>query len=932
MFRRRRVLRTLSANYELVPLKSHPPTLALSYIVCLLMDSSAGEAATLFGEPDLATDPFAVAVAQDSQDASTGSGGEIHQESSVASELFNEDSDSVNFFSATGVLNGNAYDQYGGGTEVAQGYQPGGGATVTGSTHSQQYRGQSSQASGYYSSYQPASIYTQQQPHSYGAPGMPYAMLPGIFTKISLAYDTSYTQPASTYGSYAPHGAMPAYTVPAAAASTAPASYDPYRPAAQSAPVQYTSQAASATTSQTPYNAYNSSQLAYDPYKPAQPPGNPYAPQTSGSPASYGTTVESSYAYSLTAAGAQTTHSFAAPPPAPAPAPSAAAAATYRPKTSNAYDPPLPPPKPSKRVSSHMLYPGSPPAQQVPLTPPPPPQAPPRRQASVPNDGYPPSVPSVPSLHHQPPVQRYTSPQQQYTSPQQSATYGGLPQPTLNGYDASSHYGISEGTHLSQNGPAHALPQEHHSWDVPQTTDPRHSHTPVVSSPLPAAAPPRVPFSSALPSEESLAAAEHGADPYAPDAFNGAATSPPAYPRIQESSSYEPYRVASPPRRFVSPPIGGALTNGLTTPPTEHGSPYAPSHSTTEHSKPPGSASVRPVQNAHMRSFEQSHRGSVPKSPPTAPRKLTLDSRHKAPANVYDPPLPDQKHAAPPSTRASPPMRVSPNAYDSPALTDARRAASPPAMPSRPPSVVTGGYDPYAPLNNRMRSMSNGSALSSISAVLEDPYSPLRHVRQQTSDSARSSLDRGPGSVHTSHANITHDAPAQVLSVPHQTQAMYAPSPSLVGANDPLGRTSVRIPVISFGFGGKLVTCFHGTLSSGGFDVALASRYSSEITMQALNKVIPESALDSSAASYPGPLFSDPGTPTTTSLVRTAAAQTKTKKARVIKYLEERAEELNRGLGYFHSDTLEGRRAEGKHILVKLLQVMVENDGRLSGR
>ena len=128
------------------------------------------------------------------------------------------------------------------------------------------------------------------------------------------------------------------------------------------------------------------------------------------------------------------------------------------------------------------------------------------------------------------------------------------------------------------------------------------------------------------------------------------------------------------------------------------------------------------------------------------------------------------------------------------------------------------------------------------------------------------------------------------------------------------------------------MTCFHGASASGGFDVALASRQSSEIQLRTLHEVVPESALDTSAASYPGPLFSDPGTPTT-SLVRTATAtQAKTKKARVIKYLEERGEELDRGLGYFHSGSLEGRRAEGKLILVKLLKAMVENDGRLSGR
>ncbi|THG99767.1 hypothetical protein EW026_g2634 [Hermanssonia centrifuga] len=173
---------------------------------------------------------------------------------------------------------------------------------------------------------------------------------------------------------------------------------------------------------------------------------------------------------------------------------------------------------------------------------------------------------------------------------------------------------------------------------------------------------------------------------------------------------------------------------------------------------------------------------------------------------------------------------------------------------------------------------------------------------------------------------------SQVVTLGAPTAAPYAPSPSLLGTNDPLGRTSVRIPIVSFGFGGKLLTCFHGSSSlSTGFDVAMSSRASTSIHIRPLHGTIPQSALDTSAAVYPGPLFSDPGTPTT-GLVRTGAAtQTKTKKARVVKYLEERAEEISRGLGYLHQGSAEGLRAEAKRVLINLLKVMVENDGHLSG-
>lgn len=139
--------------------------------------------------------------------------------------------------------------------------------------------------------------------------------------------------------------------------------------------------------------------------------------------------------------------------------------------------------------------------------------------------------------------------------------------------------------------------------------------------------------------------------------------------------------------------------------------------------------------------------------------------------------------------------------------------------------------------------------------------------------------------------------------------------------------------MISFGFGGKLVTCFHGSSAlNTGFDVAMSSRASSIVHIRPLHTAISQSALDTSSATYPGPLFSDPGSPTTT-LVRTGVStQTKNKKARVIKYLEERAEEISQGIGYLHRGSLEGFRAEAKLTMIRLLKVMVESDGKLSGR
>lgn len=271
------------------------------------------------------------------------------------------------------------------------------------------------------------------------------------------------------------------------------------------------------------------------------------------------------------------------------------------------------------------------------------------------------------------------------------------------------------------------------------------------------------------------------------------------------------------------------------------------------------------------------------------------------------------------------------------------RTASPSSFsngPQRAHQYIPSNSVSIRPDQLRNRSMSNGSVFSSSSASPGDPYATSQYIRQQlpseTSDyGSYSSRHYHPHSNETAHglAHVqAHDifAGQEVLTKP--TQAPYAPSPSLMGANDPLGRTAARIPVFSFGFGGKLVTCFHGADSlNTGFDVALASRNSTGIHIRVLNKIIPASALNTSTASYPGPLFSDPGTPTT-SLVRAgASAQTKTKKGRIVKYLTERAEEISRGIGYLNADSVDRRQAEGKLVLVRLLKVMIENDGRLSG-
>lgn len=352
-------------------------------------------------------------------------------------------------------------------------------------------------------------------------------------------------------------------------------------------------------------------------------------------------------------------------------------------------------------------------------------------------------------------------------------------------------------------------------------------------------------------------------------------------------------------------------SNVDTKPPSPHAQTYHPVGN--GHSSNPSSRQQSPVRakspgSTSIRSWGSGKRQSVIASPP--------------PPQAYD-------YSHPPAARSM---------YDPPVIPPSQRTASPSVMSVRSIASVN-AYDSYGSSNgldslaNRDRSMSNASLLS-VSSSVHDPYAPSLHSqsRQQSVDDTIHGTAFHPGSSDHSFASTSYGS--QVLSTgPRPTHTPYAPSPSLSGTNDPLGRTSARIPVFSFGFGGRIVTCFHGSSSlNTGFDVALSSRPSTDVHFRVLNKVIPESALNPSAAQFPGPLFSDPGTPSTSIIGSGAAAQTKAKKARVIKYLEERAEEISQSIGYLSQGNTESQNAQAKHVLVKLLKVMVEHDGRLSGR
>jgi len=198
----------------------------------------------------------------------------------------------------------------------------------------------------------------------------------------------------------------------------------------------------------------------------------------------------------------------------------------------------------------------------------------------------------------------------------------------------------------------------------------------------------------------------------------------------------------------------------------------------------------------------------------------------------------------------------------------------------------------------------------------------------------------------------------------------YAPDVIHSLADDPLGRASEKfkkVPVMSFGFGGKVAVCYP-SLGGGGYGGGFIgggedsdSRDGRSVRIKALEEIVPETgefdlflsfllsrrasqpsslvsdasfsrshpqpALKSSTAPFPGPVFLDPATPR-------GATGDKSKRAAVLGYLDARAVEIEQGLGWLKGKGNEAkfRSEEGKAVLMRLVAAMVQNEGRLMGR
>ncbi|EMD38408.1 hypothetical protein CERSUDRAFT_82659 [Gelatoporia subvermispora B] len=864
--------------------------------------STAGEAASLFGAADSAADPFAAVLGGDQADATTATS------HAATADLFDSVPDSAGLFAghehpdeaaqvdSTPWLGTQPYDSHETGGAAAYG------SGSAGYAHQQQNN-------------------TWHDTYDYGLTSQQPSYDNDTASNAPVVPPQGYSN--HNYDQYAPYASAyepSRYSTPAAPLPSTAQAYDPYKPDASSV-VAYPSSSSTTVT-----------HSAYDPYRPSTTSSYQPAAVSAQSIAYGSSTVPAGQVQPLAGLIIPPAPTSTATPPAP----------PFRPKTSNAYDPPLPPPKPRRstaptwQADQYMSPPMATPAQL-----PPPPRSARSPIPPPPHRGVSPLPSTTPQSTVIPVVPQADTPLASLSTsvPVNGSAVNAIGKVANapNGYFGA--VGTESNTSRSQHSTS-GLQQpglvQSATYDHPQSEsfmqDPEDfTLTHVVDVHPEGLRPNANPHEEATfdPAYDHMFAPtpnrDHSANREEPSVASGTPS-----PRSTNSSmAYQPQVHAarrnshssfgSAPEQSRARSPGAAVTRARARSPLSNPSVYEPLLTSGSPERVRSPYEVTDHSTAAMHLEPPNYSGPLTLSPPPASTQLQWTNGH---------------------TSAT---------AESQLTVDPRRATSPATSVHSMKGLPIRSQDPYAPPIGdhaasssfpRSRSQSNGST-HSTSAVRDDPYAPSRHARKQPSESSSytgsvSSYQFDPipeGVVHAGRPGTGHDlSSSQVLSIPPPNRSAYAPSPSLLGTNDPLGRTSVRIPVISFGFGGKLVTCFHGadTLNTG-FDVALSARQSTDIKLYTLHKVVPESVLDTSTASYPGPLFSDPGT-ISSSLISTGITNpTKTKKGLVVKYLEERSEELSRGTSYLPIDSPERKHSEAKHTLVRLLKVLVENDGRLAG-
>ena len=280
-----------------------------------------------------------------------------------------------------------------------------------------------------------------------------------------------------------------------------------------------------------------------------------------------------------------------------------------------------------------------------------------------------------------------------------------------------------------------------------------------------------------------------------------------------------------------------------------------------------------------------------PYAPPPAPAQQNAYRSRDVPSreSTFTPPAPAQRGAASSGYGSSSP-RKGPAPLQPPAASSMARANSYDAPPSRP----LDSFSPYA-----------------------QPPPPQQQQQQQ------------PYNPY---------APQQAAPVSRPGSAMAGP-PADLGLERRTG------PIATFGFGGKLVLVFpNGGRSSYGMDSsnpygvsapsgpASSSSSPTTVLIRKLADVVPSSAEGSASSTFPGPIFADGG-----------KANAGKKRKEAVAWLSQRIGELEQEAHYArgaapleHADAHDGaqdtqRKVETRLLLVKLVRIMLENEGKLVG-
>ncbi|CAO1624167.1 unnamed protein product [Jaminaea pallidilutea] len=162
-------------------------------------------------------------------------------------------------------------------------------------------------------------------------------------------------------------------------------------------------------------------------------------------------------------------------------------------------------------------------------------------------------------------------------------------------------------------------------------------------------------------------------------------------------------------------------------------------------------------------------------------------------------------------------------------------------------------------------------------------------------------------------------------------------------------RRNARIPLVSFGMDGKLVTFFprsegNGGGDDGGYGYGGSSTQSSTVHVHQLSSLISPASLAASfdPVQFPGPAFES--TAATSAIARaTGAGQgvsagVKTKKAALIKYLRDTASEVEAGMAYLRKagsnagdeSQQEAQKTEDRILLMRVLALLLDHDGHVT--